>query len=379
MVAWSRVAIIQAYVPSYRREFFERLIERLRADRIECFVVAGKPLGDQAVRGDAIEAPWIRYVEPRSIKLGSRRLNLGGSAKAWKDADALVVGLLGSSIDTYSAVLSGIRGQVRVGLWGHVKAYTSRSNKADLALERWQMRHADRVFAYTPSGASAALAAGIPSSKVTTLMNSIDTDALGTAIADLTETQVIEFMTRFNLQSGRVLAYVGGLDTAKRIEFLSQSIDELYRIAPEIKVVVAGRGSQAALLQASIDRGQVIGLGYAGDTEKALLGRAATAFLNPGRIGLLAVEALMLRVPIITTVWPFHGPEEEYLIEGTSKFIAPNTPSDYASYVSQFCDRPRVEGEAWIYPTMDDMVANFRAGVLLMLQDHAPLLSKPRI
>jgi glycosyltransferase involved in cell wall biosynthesis len=373
MVAWSRVAIVQPYVPSYRREFFERLIELLRADHVECFVVAGKPLGDQAARGDAINAPWIRYVEPRTIRLGSRRLNLGGSARAWKDADAVVVGLLGSSIDTYSAVLSGIRGQVRVGLWGHVKAYTSRSNKADLALERWQMRHADRVFAYTPSGGSAALAAGIPASRVTTMMNSIDTDALQRAITDLAEDQVNQFMTRFDLRPARVVAYVGGLDAAKRIKFLSQSIDELYRIAPDIKVIVAGRGSQAVLLQDSIDRGQVIDLGYAGDVEKALLGRAATAFLNPGRIGLLAVEALLLRMPVITTSWPFHGPEEEYLIEGTSKFIAPNTPSAYASYVSQFCDRPRVEGEAWVYPTMDDMVANFRSGVLLMLQRSSTL------
>jgi glycosyltransferase involved in cell wall biosynthesis len=333
-------------------------------------VVAGSPQGDQGTRGDAADAPWIRYVEPRSVPIGRRRVNLGGSKTAWNKADAVIVGLIGTSVDTYAAVLSGIRDEVRVGLWGHVKSYTASPNRVDLALERWQMRHAHQIFAYTPSGADAAVAAGIPRSRVTTIMNSIDTDALCAAVADLNEEKVSEFMRHYDLRPGRTVAILGGLDASKRIEFLAAALEELHRLAPDIKILLAGKGSQADLLQSAIERGQVINLGYVGDTEKALLGRTVSAFVNPGRVGLLAVEALLLRVPIVTTGWPFHAPEVEYLIEGVSKFTAPNTPSEFARYVSDFCEEPRRdEGIELEFPTLDAMVENFRTGVVSMMRD----------
>jgi hypothetical protein len=358
---WLRLAIVQPYVPSYRQEFFERLIEALRADRVDCFIVAGRPLGSQGARGDAIEAPWIRHAEPRTIHVGKRRVNLGGSMRAWKGADAVVVGLVGSSIDTYVAVISGITGKMKVGLWGHVKSYTAKPNGVDLALERWQMRHVDHVFAYSVGGASAALAAGTSPQRVTALMNSVDTTALSAAVAGLTDAQVSAFLTRFNLRPGRILACLGGLDASKRVD-----------LAPDLKVLVAGKGSQAGLLDQAIRRGQVVSLGYAGDVDKALIGRTASAFINPGRIGLLAVEGLLLRVPIITTDWPYHAPEEEYLSEGVSKFVAPNEPKSFAAYINEFCSGdPNLNPREWSYPTLEAMVQNFRSGVLQML-DRKP-------
>ncbi|WXF91769.1 glycosyltransferase [Curtobacterium flaccumfaciens pv. flaccumfaciens] len=40
--------------------------------------------------------------------------------------------------------------------------------------------------------------------------------------------------------------------------------------------------------------------------------------LMPGRVGLVAVDAVALGLPIITTDWPFHAPEAEYLNSSNS-------------------------------------------------------------
>jgi glycosyltransferase involved in cell wall biosynthesis len=369
------VVIVQPYVPKYRSDFFCKLISNLNDDQIDCVVAASSPIGAQAERSDSIDAEWIRRYKARQLSTGGITVGLGGSRKLWRDADGVIVGHLGSSLDTYLAIRDARRGRLKVGLWGHIKPYVQAGNPIDLALERWQLRQADHVFAYAPGGKNYALAAGVPGQKVTTVMNATDTSKLATAKESLRDEHVTEFMALHGLRRQRTLAYVGGLDSSKRIDFLSSALNQLWTSQPDVRVLIGGKGSDAHLLQSSVDRGQSIMLGYVGPSELATIGSVSCGLLSPGRIGLIAVDALVLGVPLLTTDWPFHAPEAEFLVEGQSRLTSANNVASYVGLIESFlrtlpAHAPETPSTQWSYPTIDGMVENFATGITKMLGKH---------
>jgi glycosyltransferase involved in cell wall biosynthesis len=371
------LVITQPYVPKYRVGFFTRLIEKLEQSDIQCRVAAATPGGEQADRGDAVAADWIIPIRQRLLHVRGRTLTLGGAARTWSGADAVIVGHMGSSVDTYRAILGAQRGLFRVGLWGHIKSYVADSHPLDAALERWQLRRADHVFAYSPSGSEYAASIGVPPHRLTTVMNSVDTNALATAKDSLMESDAREFADLHGLKPGRTLGFIGGLDESKRIAFLADALEHLWATNPDVRLVVGGNGTQAGLLDTSVARGQTIRLGYVGPTQQALIGRVASALVMPGRIGLVAVDALLLQIPILTTDWPYHSAEAEYLLEGRSRFTSANTVEAFVRQTRSFLASttgktiPQTSAR-WPYPTIDSMVSNFADGVQRMMDAGRP-------
>lgn len=158
MAETKSLIIVQPYLPTYRLVFFSRLIDVLKQSNIRCQVAAAAPSEHQTDRGDAATADWLIPVHHRRLRVGGRTLTLGGAAKSWARADGVIVGHLGSSVDTYRAILDSKRPRrrLRVGLWGHLESYVGDSHPLDAAAERWQLRQADHVFAYSASGAAFA-------------------------------------------------------------------------------------------------------------------------------------------------------------------------------------------------------------------------------
>jgi glycosyltransferase involved in cell wall biosynthesis len=365
------VAIVQEYVPRYRVGFFSGLVKLLDERGIECFVIAGTPVGSQAVRGDSTDAmPWLRRIEPHRVTVGKRSIYFYGTARHWRACDAVVMEFRGISIDLNAELLQkGISGR-RVGVWGHVKPYVTAGNPIDLEIERRQMRRSDHVFAYTKSGAEYAMAAGVNSSRVTCLMNSTDVSTLLAAYRAVEVAEIQRFQVENGLTPGKAFGCIGGLDIAKRVDFLVDVLDRLWELDREIKLVVGGRGDQEDLLIGAIERGQVVSMGFVGDVEKALIFKSCEALLNPGRIGLIAVESMALGLPILTTDWPFHAPEYEYLTEGQNVFVAENNVEDFVNLVfDRITAGPVAVRDCQIrdYPTLEQMIKNFAQGIQAMI------------
>jgi glycosyltransferase involved in cell wall biosynthesis len=215
-----KLVIVQPYVPAYRLKFFSLLISRLESDGVHCVVAAGDPEGSQAARGDAAIAPWVIRVQSRRLRFAGKQVTLGGSRKAWKDADAVIVGHLGSSLDTYLAILDSMAHRRRTGVWGHIKSYVGVGHPLDVWLEKWQLKHVDHVFAYTRGGEAYARSVGVGAERITTVMNAIDTLALDRAVAALTPAEEDSFGALHGLTRGKVLAFIGGFDESKRIDFI---------------------------------------------------------------------------------------------------------------------------------------------------------------
>jgi glycosyltransferase involved in cell wall biosynthesis len=357
-----KLAILQPYLPEC--PFFVGLVAVPAVDGIQCRVPADEADEPQKHRGDAAIADCFVGVSARELFLADRSAIPGVVERHLPAADAVVVSQIGASWDTNRTVLNGIIVRIRVGLWEHIKSCVTEINSLNISVECCQLRNAHHVFGHRPAGAAHALQCGV---RVMAVINTVPTDRLVAVRGSRTSVDVAESRTRHGLLGRPVLGYIGALDHSKKVGLLAEALDVVWRENPSVRILVAGRGALEGLLAPAVERGQVILLGYADADAKALLAAVSSALLDPGRIGLVAVDALVLGRPILTTPYPFHAPEVEYLLEGESVFAADMSPAAFADLMLEAAHWANVQSN-WDFPTMPNMVENFSQGCIELLE-----------
>lgn len=316
-----RVAITQPYVPAYREPLWQAVIDNLAARNVEARVFYGGTKPQKrlwAVRGDqrkpawSTEVPAYRTWAPRDLpRVHWRRL-----PREWRSADVLVTEMEASNLNAWARAL----GRGRMVTLGHGASDSTRQHGLAQRLEDWLNGRAQRVLVYTPRAARALRTRlSRPEFEVVSFNNTTDTRALAKAYGAVSPDQVSAFRRDHGIPpEARVALFVGSLGPQKEIELMCAAADMVLTAETNWWLVVAGDGEL---------RDQIIGLGrrtgrvsFLGRTEHlnlALPGRAAEVIVNPGRVGLLAVDALAMRTPILTANAGNDAPEVNYLTEGT--------------------------------------------------------------
>jgi glycosyltransferase involved in cell wall biosynthesis len=229
-------------------------------------------------------------------------------------------------------------------------------------IELWACARADAIFTYTEGGRARLLAAGLPASKITSLNNSTNWGQTRMELNNLSFAQLQDFLFRHKLQPKKTLAYIGGVDTLKGADFLVSLLDQIFSIDTEIKLLLGGDGESLHLFQRAIERGQVIHLGRVGPKEKALIAKSASALLQVGPVGLVAVDALAMGLPIVTRAGQQHPPEIEYLKEGESlHFLDEHSPAAWLVEFLKTGENARTLPDP---PELSDKVSHFTKVVL---------------
>ena len=325
----STVTIVQPYVPEYRISFFDQVQDLLSHYGHSMRLVTGRPDRAQAKRKD--EAP----MQPDQTKLRTYALRTGRWGVSWKNSlrfarrSDLVIAQQGAGVLDTSALLIAARG--RVALWGHGPASTGNAGAVDAAIERWQLRASKHFFAYTPRGGDFAFGLGIPRRSITVLNNSVDTSELRALMREQNSPNNLGPIRQLGIGNAPVAAYLGGLDEPKRIGFLLDAANLVGDSEPDFRLLIAGDGAQRKLVERAARRNErILYIGRANSETKVALARHASILLNPGRVGLVAVESFTLGLPIVTTQWPHHAPEFDYLIHDTNAWVSRNTKEDFA-------------------------------------------------
>ncbi|WP_258368984.1 glycosyltransferase [Curtobacterium sp. MCPF17_046] len=137
--------------------------------------------------------------------------------------------------------------------------------------------------------------------------------------ASLSSSDIEAFRHAQDIPSGPVGLFVGAFIEAKRIDFLFKAIDRVVAAVPNFTAVVAGSGPQQEFVTAQADRRRHVRVVPRLDQEELVrFSSVSDILLMPGRVGLVAVDAVALGLPVITTDWPFHAPEAEYLNSSNS-------------------------------------------------------------
>jgi glycosyltransferase involved in cell wall biosynthesis len=262
-------------------------------------------------------------------------------------------------------------------MWDHGRTYCKPQSAVEQAAKFALTRRARWFFAYTEGGARSVVARGFPAERTTVVQNAIDSLALRAACQAVTADQLRDFRARHGLTPGRTALFVGALSRDKRIPELLAAAEEAARLLPGFRLLVAGRGElEGQLLRAASRTAAVVPLGQVFGPGKALLGAASELMLMPGLVGLCAVDSFALQTPLVTTDWPFHAPEFEYLRHGRNAWIAPGDPAGFArEVVALLGDSARLETlrrgcreDAPRY-TVEEMSRRFTEGTVRLLRE----------
>jgi glycosyltransferase involved in cell wall biosynthesis len=365
------VVVIQEYVPEYRRLFLERLDDALRRDGVDLTVIVGDTPPDAVERRDAVVGGNIVKVPTRFRHIGSRYVGWRSVGLETKRADLVIADQQIRQLETHWLIVRQRFGGVPTALWGHGGSYSGAPN----AVDRWFMRrmtnHAHWFFSYTEKGAEAVVADGFPSSRVTAIGNANDTEEMIAWRQQLTESDVAAERRRLDLGDGPVGLYVGALEESKGLRLLLDAGAEITNAIPGFRLVIGGDGDlRDAIADQATGSEWLRYVGRVTGREKALLGVCAKLMLIPARIGLVAVDALALGLPIVTTTVTGHGPEFDFLEADRTMVVTPGGADAYAATVidllradERLSTMARNCTDAADRHTVAEMVRAFSAGI----------------
>lgn len=323
------VSIIQEYIPAYRTAFFEQLQCRLDERGIDLRVYAGEPGHVQKMRGDHASFTGLNTISHREFSVRGKRVVI---SNVWfrTIADDLVI--YEQARRNFSAYMSlAIRRLCfkKTALWGHGRDYSKASGGPSTALLKIVTRLANFFFVYTDGGRVALLDQKIEDDRIFTVCNSIDTVSMRRGL-----TRVAEEAGVGARPTGRLrLVYIGGLDESKRISFLLESLRILDKYR-DFEIVFVGdgplRGEVDAFCKTNINASAI---GYASGSQKYMALICADLIVNPGRVGLIALDSLVSGVPIVTTEYELHAPEFEYLSPGETCVQTADNVEAYAASI----------------------------------------------
>jgi glycosyltransferase involved in cell wall biosynthesis len=333
------VTIIQPYVPAYRVPLFDQLSRLLADSGAQLQVVHGSPDGEQADRGDARAGTWSRPTKARAFRFRGHELHFRSVLRAVWHSDIVVAELASTNLDTYLTALLFPR---KLMLWGHGKAYVTDASELDARLELWLARRAERVFVYTEGGAAYLRSVGYDAERLTVVRNSTDTVALRGVASEVSAEVLAAFRRRHDLGEGPVACFVGSFDESKCLPLLFAAAELVHERLPHFRLVVAGAGALQGLVNEAVELSFVRVLPRADILALATIGRASDFMVIPGRVGLIAVDALALGLPVVTTNFPYHAPEAEYLTSEVSVIAPRNAPALADAIVKLATDSARL-------------------------------------
>lgn len=365
----TRVAVLQPWLPQYRRQFYERVHAEGRLRGIQLDVFYGQAPLEWRARGDTITSAIATELPTRFFRVGSRSFiwKSTKSLRVGEPYDLFIVEQAIRNLETYGLIW---RRRVPVAFWGHGRTYTKRVSQAQERLKEWLTRQGVWFFGYTDAGVRSIVDKGFPVERTTVLQNTIDASGLRSAVEGVDPEQRAAFIRKHAL-TDKTAIYIGGLDEMKRIPFLLESARRAHALDPDFRLLIAGNGTERAMVQhASIESPFVVYLGPVFGDDKALALSAASVIANPGRVGLSAVDGFAAGLPIVTTDWPLHAPEFEYLENGKNSVITADSLGEYVSGLTNLLASKRMLAQLTencradsLKYSLDVMVERFLGGI----------------
>jgi glycosyltransferase involved in cell wall biosynthesis len=362
------VLIVQEHMPGFRVPFYERLREILDQQEVRLRLVYAPNQRNTFLKGQLewAEAVPIRWMGP-----------LGWQPVLGKCRDCDLVVIQQETKYLLNPVLQMWRklGGPKVAYWGHGRNFQAADVESrEERLKAWLARHVDWWFAYNDLSAQAVEATGFPSVNITSVGNAVDTAGMKKRLRELDPGEVQQLRASCGIRSDNVAVYTGGLYTSKRISFLMEAAHKVRARVPDFELLVIGDGPERGkIAEASRTHDWIHEVGPKNDHDKVPYWAMSKLLLMPGLVGLVVVDSFALGVPLVTTDYPFHSPEIDYLEDGVNGRVVRcgEDSSLYAEAISELMLDPeqlRLLRQGAIRSselhTIENMATNFAEGVM---------------
>lgn len=369
-----KVLIIQRLLPHYRIGFFNKLRSTLAADGVVLNLAYGKDTRSQ--KKDEADLDWATYIENQEINIGNMQLYWQPCLTYISGKDLVIVEQANKNLINYLLLVRRLLYRQKIAYWGHGLNRQTYDDDFRNRFKKAFLNRCDWWFAYTSKVKEYLVESNFPQNKITIVQNAIDTTQLTKQYADLNAEDVMSLKIALGIDSDNVGLYVGGIYKEKRIDFLIEAGDLIRAQIKDFHLIVIGSGVDAGTVkEAASTRAWLHYMGPVFGLEKVKYFKLAKVFLMPGLLGLAVLDSFAQQTPTITTDFPFHSPEIEYLENGVNGIITPDNLQSYAQgVVALLKDEHKrmqlVEGckTAAKKYTLDQMVSNYAAGILNCLK-----------
>lgn len=327
-----RVVYVDIVLAQYTVPFHEGVRKRLAQDGVHYEVIFGQPARNQVKKEDHASLGWERRITNRYFQLGPFPAVWQPVLNYIWHCDLAIVGQENRRLVNYVAqVLAPFRPS-KFSFWGHGRNFQAASDS--IFTEKWKRFWATRCdwwFTYTEGTRKLIESYGFPPERITVFHNAIDTSQLRRWAHEIGADELDSLRRQLGIATDKVAVYVGGLYDFKRIDFLIEAAKEVRRRIPDFQLIVVGGGTDRPLVEvAAAENPWIHYLGPRFGREKAAIVRLGRAFVMPGAVGLAILDGSALGVPMLTTAYPFHGPEIGYLKPGENGLIV----EDWRSYTA---------------------------------------------
>ncbi len=380
MLPVSKKRVFYVYPPlfKYRAPFNERMREKLAEYGVEYNVVYSDPPTLSKLKADTTELPWAIKTPKHYIGPSKYNLVFQNALGVLRDADLVIMQQENRLLLNYILHLRRAFGSIKIAYFGHGRNFqTPIGDGIGDRLKRFLATKVDWWFAYNDLSARVVESYGFPAERITSFRNAIDMKLLLSEIASVSPKDIEARRNALSLKSENVGIFIGGIYAEKRIPFLIEASRRIRKAIPDFELLVVGGGPDFEIARdVAQDCAFVRMLGPKYGREKTELALLANVFLMPGLVGLAVLDSFAYRTPMITTDYPFHSPEIDYLKDGVNGCVVRpwNGVEAYAVAVINFLKSPELRSRlssgaaaASSEYSIEDMAERFAGGVLRAL------------
>jgi glycosyltransferase involved in cell wall biosynthesis len=327
-LASKSVAIVQDRIPDYRIPFFERLNQLGLQDGI-CYTIFTSSKDNEpsqwAFNRESIPAMRLKFRRNYYIHYDLKKL---------KDYRAIVLEMaLHNPILTIFAMKNQKRSEKVLVFWGHVGYWTRKVPRFQKKVLGVLTKRADHLMIYTSEGAIRAIESGIILENITILRNSVDTQAIREIKDDISPAELQVWLKMQGLNTFNFGCAIGNFVEEKNLKFLFNALIEIKSQVESFEFIFFGEGDGLKQILKKCDEYAWIKFAGVADAQtKAYLALTTGVLLNPGRIGLIAVDSIAMGMPIVSRALDFvHAPELGYLEHPQSVILSDESLTEFVA------------------------------------------------
>ncbi|MGC4034406.1 MAG: glycosyltransferase family 4 protein [Chitinophagaceae bacterium] len=372
-----KVLFIPKFISHYRVEFYDKTKEALAKHNVEVNVVYGKPKGEDALKKDEADIKWGKFVPTRWFKIGKTQLIWQPYFRYIKGNDLVIVTAENKLLFNYYLIVKRKFSNFKLAFWGHGRNMQDRPDSIPNRFKSYYLNKCDWWFAYTTGVKDIITRLNFPVNKITVVQNAIDTLPLKEYYNAIDDEKIKALKDKLGISGAKTGIYCGGIYPDKRIDFLLEACFRIKKEIPDFHMIFIGSGIEVSkITEAAKTAPWIHYMGTLLGNDRVPYFKISSIQLMPGLVGLGILDSFAMETPIITTQFPFHSPEIDYLENGSNGIITENTIDAYADTVIDLLKNEKYlklingcKASSEKY-TMEAMVENFTNGILSCLNQQ---------